>query len=81
MIDHERKKLLEKKDWNYYVYEEGGNIQLSVPIPKPTPGFDILYTLNESEKEKYLQIGVKALEDRIEDMNVNFTKYEMNSWR
>ncbi|GAA5082637.1 hypothetical protein GCM10023210_00210 [Chryseobacterium ginsengisoli] len=75
------KKLLEKKDWNYYVYEEGNNIQLSVPIPKPTPGFDVLYTLNESEKEKYLYTGIKALEERIEDMNMNFTNYEMNSWR
>lgn len=75
------KKLLEKKDWNYYVYEEGNNIQLSVPIPKPPPGFDVLYTLNESEKEKYLYTGIKALEERIEDMNMNFTNYEMNSWR
>jgi hypothetical protein len=74
-------KLLEKKDWYYYVYEEGYSIQLSVPISEPIPGFDILYMLNESEKEKYLQIGIKALEERIEDMNVNFTNYKMNSWR
>ncbi|GAA5083622.1 hypothetical protein GCM10023210_02470 [Chryseobacterium ginsengisoli] len=70
-------KLLEKKDWYYYVYEKGSGIQLSVPISKPTSGFDVLYTLNELEKEKYLQIGIKALEDRIEDMNVNFIHYEI----
>lgn len=75
------KKLLEKKDWNYYVYEEGSHIQLSVPIPKPAPGFDVLYTLSKSEKEKYLNKGIRTLDDRIEDMNINFTNYEMNSWR
>jgi len=56
------KKLLEKKDWNYYVYEDDHTIQLSVPIPKPTPGFDVLHTLNESEKEQYLNKGITTLE-------------------
>jgi len=41
-----------------------------VPIPKPAPGFDVIYILNEYEKD--LEIGIKALEKRIEDMNVNF---------
>ncbi|PKW30306.1 hypothetical protein [Flavobacterium lindanitolerans] len=75
------KKLIEKKDWHYYVYEENNSITLSVPIPKPNPGFDILYTLNESEKEKYVSTGIKSLENRIEDMKTNFSNYEMNSWR
>ena len=75
------KKLLEQKEWQYYIYEEDSRIVLSVPIAKPAPGFDIVYTLNESEKEKYRHIGIKALEDRIEDMKVNFSNYEMNSWR
>lgn len=74
-------KLLEKKDWHYDVYQENNNIILSVPIPKPAPGFDVIYTLNEYEKEKYLQIGIKALEERIQDMNDNFYNYQMNSWR
>lgn len=75
------KKLLEKKEWEYYIYEENINIIVSVPIGKPAPGFDIIYTLNESEKEAYLHIGSKALEERIEDMKMNFSNYEMNSWR
>ncbi|SIT20162.1 hypothetical protein SAMN05421785_11072 [Chryseobacterium gambrini] len=33
------KKELGKKDWYYYVYEENNIITLSVPIPKPAPGF------------------------------------------
>ncbi|WP_042722707.1 hypothetical protein [Flavobacterium sp. B17] len=74
-------KVLEKKDWEYYLFEEENNIKLSVPIPKPTPGFDIIYTLDEYEKENYLRKGIIALKDRIEDMNVNFSNYEMNSWR
>lgn len=75
------KKLLEKKDWEYYVFEKDNNIELSVPIPNPKPGFDIIYILNESEKEMYLYTGIKALEDRIEDMKINFSNYKMNSWR
>lgn len=75
------KKLLEQKEWEYYVYEENDTIELSIPIPKPTPGFDIIYTLNTSEKEEYLNTGIKALEDRIEDMKINFLNYKMNSWR
>ncbi|MGE8555657.1 MAG: hypothetical protein ACN6OB_17195 [Chryseobacterium jejuense] len=76
-----KKKLLEKKDWKYYVFEEDGNIELSVPIPNPSPGFDIIYILNESEKEKYLHTGIQAVEDRIEDMKNNFSNYKMNSWK
>lgn len=75
------KKLLEKKEWEYYVFEEDNNIHLSVPIPKPNPGFDVIYTLSKSEKEIYLQNGIKTLEDKIEDMKSNFSNYEMNSWR
>ncbi|MFC3157988.1 hypothetical protein SAMN05443633_104329 [Chryseobacterium arachidis] len=75
------KKLLEKKDWAYYVYEGNNMIELSVPIPKPNPGFDVIYILSESEKEKYLKEGIKTLEDRIEDMKINFSNYEMISWR
>ncbi|GEM_PF-1867350 len=52
-LGYDNKKTSRKKDWNYYVYEDDHTIQLSVPIPKPTPGFDVLHTLNESEKEQY----------------------------
>lgn len=76
-----KRKLLEEKEWEYYVFEENDTIQLSVPIPTPTPGFDIIYTLNDSEREKYLLTGIKALEERIQDMKVNFSDYTMNSWR
>lgn len=75
------KKVPEQKEWEYSIFEEGRQITLSVPIPSPAPGFDVVYTLNESEKEHYEHTGIKALEDRIEDMKVNFYNYEMNSWR
>lgn len=75
------KKLLEKKDWHYYVCEVADTIELSIPIPQPTPGFDIIYTLSESEKEKYLNAGINALDERIKDMRANFSNYKMNSWR
>lgn len=75
------RKLLEAIKWQYYVYEDDNNIELSVPIPKPTPGFDVTYTLNQNEKEEYLSIGIRALKERIEDMKVNFYNYQMHSWR
>ena len=74
-------KLVEKKDWNYSIYEEGNTILLSVTIPKPAPGFNILYTLTKAEKEHYLSAGIKSFENRIEDMKINFSNYKMNSWR
>lgn len=75
------KKLLEKKEWEYSIFEEHNTITLSVPIAHPIPGFDVNYTLSKSEKEKYLRTGIKSLEKRIEDMKINFSDYEMNSWR
>ncbi len=75
------RKLIEQKDWKYYVYEVESDIELSVPIPKPTPGFDVVYVLNAIEKENYLNTGIKTLENRIKDMETNFLNYKMNSWR
>ncbi|WP_276732697.1 hypothetical protein [Chryseobacterium carnipullorum] len=42
------KKVSEQKEWEYSIFEEGRKITLSVPIPSPAPGFDVVYTLNES---------------------------------
>ncbi|WP_304343968.1 hypothetical protein [Chryseobacterium koreense] len=75
------KKLLEKKEWEYYVFEEHNTIKLSVPIPKPAPGFDLIYALNEAEKKAYLNSGIQSLEERINDMKTNFSNYKMNPWR
>ncbi|MFY7845876.1 hypothetical protein [Chryseobacterium gambrini] len=75
------KNLLEKKDWYYYIYENGDTIELSVPIYTPAPGFDAIHTLTDPEKEEYLTKGITALENRIKDMEMNFTKYVLNSWR
>lgn len=75
------RKLLEKTEWEYYVYENDNTIELSVPIPKPAPGFDVIHILNQDEKEEYSRIGITALKGRIEDMKVNFYNYQMNSWR
>ncbi len=76
-----QRKLIEYKEWAYYVYDNDNTIELTVPIPAPAPGFDIVYTLNEQEKEAYIKTGIKALESRIADMNSNYTAYVMCSWR
>ena len=75
------RKLLEQKEWEYYLYEDNDTIELSVPIARPNPGFDVIHILDGTEKEKYLQTGITALENRIADMKVNFYDYKMNSWR
>ncbi len=75
------KKILEKKEWEYYVFEHDDNIQLSVPVIWSKLGFDVLYTLSVSEKEDYLHRGIEALEGRIGDMRINALQYEMNSWK
>ncbi len=76
-----KRKLIEKKDWDYYIYETDDVYELSVPIAKPTPGFDVIYTLNRKEKNDYICQGVIILKERINDMKENFSKYKMNSWR
>lgn len=75
------RKEIESKEWQYYIFEKGKDIELSVPIAKPTPGFDVIHTLNEKEKSDYLSQGVTILKERISDMKKNFSKYKMNSWR
>ncbi|WP_294282784.1 hypothetical protein [uncultured Chryseobacterium sp.] len=75
------KKLLEKKDWEYYIFQQNDILELLVTVEKPNPGLDIIHQLNTSEKENYLKMGIQALEDRIKDMKENFSWYKVNSWR
>lgn len=75
------KKLLEKKDWEYYIFKQNDILKLLVTVEKPNPGLDIIYQLDELEKENYLKIGIQALADRIKDMKENFNRYKVNAWR
>lgn len=80
-IKNNHEKPFRKKDWYYYIYENGDTIELSVPISASAPGFDAIHTLTDSEKKEYLTKGITALKNRIKDMEMNFTKYVLNSWR
>ncbi len=75
------KKLLEKKDMDYYIFQQNDILELLVTIEKPNPRLDIIHQLDSSEKENYLKLGVQALEDRIKDMKENFNRYKVNAWR
>ena len=75
------KKLIEKQDWRYYLYELDEVYELSVPVASPAPGFDVFHILNESEKDLYHQQGISALESRMSDMSKNSWNYRMASWR
>ncbi len=75
------KKLIEKKEWQYYLYEDENVYELKVPLPKPAPGFDVLYLLSNEEKEAYLTNGIQSLIERIKDMKENHSNYKLQSWR
>ena len=75
------KTLIEKEDWAYYIYEENGTLTLEVPIGSPAPGFDVVHILTNDEIEKFKKVGIKDLNERIEDMKLNFKDYKLNSWR
>ncbi len=36
------KKLLEKKDWEYYIFKQNDILELLVTVEKPNPGLDII---------------------------------------
>ena len=59
------KKLIEKQDWRYYLYESSGVYELSVPVASPAPGFDVSHTLSESEKVLFHQQGISSLETSV----------------
>ena len=75
------KRLIEKEDWKFYLYETENGIELNVPIGEPAPGFDVIHFLTEDEVRIFNEKGVKSLEKRIENMREEFTKYQLNSWR
>lgn len=76
-----RRKLIEKEEWYYYLYKLDDYYELLVPIPNPPPGFDVIHVLTSSEEDEFEKAGINALRKRIEDMQINSTKYKMNSWR
>lgn len=75
------KKILERKEYEYDVLELDGNIILSVPTIYSKQAFDVIYRLNESEKENYLRRGITTLKERMGDMRTNAVKYEMKPWK
>lgn len=75
------RKEIESKEWQYYLFEKEDDIELSIPVAKPTPGFDVIHVLTKAEKEKYLITGVETLQIRMNDMKKNPSNYKMISWR
>ena len=75
------RKLIEKEEWNFYIYDVGDSLEVSVPIGSPAPGFDVIHILTEREKQQYQIEGKISLADRIQDMKDNSRKYKLISWR
>lgn len=55
-----KRKLLEKKEWEYYVFEEYNTIELSIPIVKPSPGIKVLEDRIEHMKINFSNYEMNA---------------------
>ena len=77
------KQLIEKEEFIFYLYKDDATneLQLSVPISDPHPGFDVIYMLTIEEQKLYLKNGAEALRERVNDMNLNYKNYTLVSWR
>ncbi len=79
---HEQyQKLVEKKDWEYYIYQLKDGYELLVPTPSPAPGVDIIHVLTQEERRRYIEEGKDVLKDRIKDTLNNMHAYKVNAWR
>jgi len=76
------KQLIEQQSFVYYIYQDDDGIyELSVPVPTPSPGFNVKHKMTSDETSEYLKNGVDALKERIKDMEQNIYDYELKSWR
>lgn len=80
-IMEEMRKLIEKKDWEYALYQKGEQYELTMVTSSPPPGFDVFHVLEEKEVAAYESLGMEALQERIADMKENYIQYRHQSLR
>jgi hypothetical protein len=73
--------IIDSEPFKYQVYKNP-DLSYEISICKPVAlGIDIYHKLTKQEEVEYLKNGIKALQNRIEDMDGNYNKYKVVSWR
>lgn len=73
--------VVEYKTAEYVVYKNP-DLTYGISISKNLgAGMDIYHQLTEEEKVNYLRDGIKALSERMKDMDMNYNNYKVTSWR
>jgi len=73
--------IIDSKPYIYQVYKNP-DLSYEISISKPVAlGVEIYHKLTELEEVAYLKKGIESLQKRMEDMDENYSKYRVVSWR
>lgn len=73
--------IIDNGNLDYMVFKNP-DLSYAVSISKPVGiGIDVHHQLSEMETSSYLEHGILALSERLDDMDRNFSKYKVTSWR
>ncbi|SNR14145.1 hypothetical protein [Tenacibaculum jejuense] len=73
---------LTSKDHEYMLFKHNTNSSYKLITCKPIAGgLDIIHYLTQKEIQDYQDFGIESLKSRMVDMDKNFSKYEVISWR
>lgn len=73
--------IIDYKGMDYIMYKNP-DLTYGLLISKTIGvGIDVYHQLSKEEQERYLKDGIESLNDRLKDMDVNYTNYKVTSWR
>ena len=69
------------KPYKYTIYKKT-DLTFELSICKPVAlGVDIYHIMTDNEVKSFKEIGISALENRMKDMDENYSDYRVVSWR
>lgn len=81
-FEPEERTLIDLKSYIYAVYKKPDmTYELSICKAGVGVGIDIYHIMDKGEEQKYLKKGIESLKSRMEDMDANYSNYEVVSWR
>ncbi|MGX7666697.1 hypothetical protein [Flavobacterium pedocola] len=73
--------VIDYKGLEYVIYKNP-DLTYEISISKDIAvGVDIFHQLTNEEQVNYLKNGISALNERMHDMDINYNKYKVISWR
>ncbi|WP_378187500.1 hypothetical protein ACE939_04135 [Aquimarina sp. W85] len=73
---------IESKNYVFDLYKDENSSSYKVHTYKPKHGgVDVIHYLTNDEVKNYLSNGIDSLKLRFDDMDKNYSKYELKSWR